>query len=532
VLFGLLGAVGISYFYARSMMLINTANRKSVQYEQQLEDLNKKLSLKKIPKNLRTKVMEYFYYASKKNSLMKMRDFSNLSLPLQKEIALYQNYEILKKIPLFKDLDRTEILNVISKLKTSIYMPGDRIVREGEKSKEMFIIHEGVVEINTKILVPQRNHNERSHYDMIRLKKGDYFGQEALMVHSKRTFNAIAIEFCLLSSFSKGDYEELESEFPGIGPRLKSGWRHYKNTKMGHLVEMLGKLDFFENFTEPELQKIGDEYLEELYVNPNKVILAPRKRSNALYIVLGGKVSCYENNEAMRVYVQDLKRMKNNNEDWTLIGGDTKEIDCLDNQILIFEKDKISLEKQRDKLRHVKDFFSGESFGSLDFDGNDVNCPYFYLSESGCRIGAITQILKFQMANDDPILYEKLKKNFMKTIPDYSLSNRKESLIELPLNHIRDNNSRRSSNISNPERASFGGSPGGLYNKANELYEVKEGFMRLEEDLKVFENLVSNTYTELSKIFSQLEIRSKVEEQSPSNNERSNLKENKKGEDE
>ena len=53
-------------------------------------------------------------------------------------------------------------------------MPGDKILREGEKGTEMFFIQEGMVEVLTKKSGMDRN---KHRLDRTFLKKGDYFGE-------------------------------------------------------------------------------------------------------------------------------------------------------------------------------------------------------------------------------------------------------------------------------------------------------------------------------------------------------------------
>jgi len=48
---------------------------------------------------------------------------------------------------------------------------------------------------------------------------------------------------------------------------------------------------------------------------------------------------------------------------------------------------------------------------------NEIRCNQYFVTDSGCRIGAITQSLKSQMAEDDPVLYEKLKYNMERCCP-------------------------------------------------------------------------------------------------------------------
>lgn len=56
-------------------------------------------------------------------------------------------------------------------------MPGDKIIREGEKGNEMFFIQEGKVEILIKKPTVKPDGEREMRYERICLDKGSYFGE-------------------------------------------------------------------------------------------------------------------------------------------------------------------------------------------------------------------------------------------------------------------------------------------------------------------------------------------------------------------
>ena len=118
VVIGLFGAVAMSYIFGLATVIMNSAYEENSRYQHQFEVLQRKLNISKVPCNLRAKVMEYFYYSWRKNQVLKkVDDFSELSIPLQRDIALYQHQEMVIKVPLFRELDPVEILSIIQKLR-------------------------------------------------------------------------------------------------------------------------------------------------------------------------------------------------------------------------------------------------------------------------------------------------------------------------------------------------------------------------------------------------------------------------------
>jgi len=111
----------MAYIFGLVTMIISRVHHDSSAFQEQLEDLKDKLRVNNIPHNLRIKAIEYLNYSWRKNRVIKKSDdFSELSLPLQRDIALYQHQEMLTKVPLFQDLDPVETLSIVQKLRSIV----------------------------------------------------------------------------------------------------------------------------------------------------------------------------------------------------------------------------------------------------------------------------------------------------------------------------------------------------------------------------------------------------------------------------
>ena len=112
------GSIFLGYMFGAIAMLINKMNNESIVKQAKIEDLDKRMRSCKIPKSLQEKVFEYFNFCWKKHLGNDMsRDFSDLSLPLQRDLLFYQHQELVLKVPLFKELEPLEVLAIIQKLK-------------------------------------------------------------------------------------------------------------------------------------------------------------------------------------------------------------------------------------------------------------------------------------------------------------------------------------------------------------------------------------------------------------------------------
>jgi signal-transduction protein with cAMP-binding, CBS, and nucleotidyltransferase domain len=117
---------------------------------------------------------------------------------------MYQ--DIIKNVPLFAELEVAEIIFIVKNLETDIYLPDDYIIHDEEVGNEMYFLIDGVAKI---VLKSQENSD-------IFIKKGEYFGEIALIIDSKRTADVISVDFTICEKFSRERYEKLNLEFPEI----------------------------------------------------------------------------------------------------------------------------------------------------------------------------------------------------------------------------------------------------------------------------------------------------------------------------
>ena len=83
--------------------------------------------------------------------------------------------ELLKRVPIFSDLDGKERERIASTMKQRTFQAGDTVTTEGQGGVGFFVIEDGVALVSV-------GGDERR-----RLGPGDYFGEVALLNQSVRT---------------------------------------------------------------------------------------------------------------------------------------------------------------------------------------------------------------------------------------------------------------------------------------------------------------------------------------------------------
>ncbi|KRX11005.1 Cyclic nucleotide-binding protein [Pseudocohnilembus persalinus] len=141
----IIGQTSLAILFANISVLIFKMNQKSAEYQLQLETLQNTLQTTELASDLKSRILEYFQYCWRKKK-PEISNFSDLSITLEREMLLVIHQKIVANVPLFSGLELSELLSIIQKLKTQVYMPNETIYRTNDISNEMFFISEGIIE--------------------------------------------------------------------------------------------------------------------------------------------------------------------------------------------------------------------------------------------------------------------------------------------------------------------------------------------------------------------------------------------------
>ena len=102
----------------------------------------------------------------------------------QKKREKYEDF--LKKVEILSTIDPYELMQISDALRTAVFHKNDYIIKEGELGDVFYILEEGEC-VATKVLEPGKGEKEIKGY-----KKGDYFGERALIKGEARYCNIVA----------------------------------------------------------------------------------------------------------------------------------------------------------------------------------------------------------------------------------------------------------------------------------------------------------------------------------------------------
>ncbi|XP_077019339.1 cyclic nucleotide-gated channel beta-3 [Tamandua tetradactyla] len=174
-----------------------------------MDDTIAYMNMYSIPKSVQKRVRTWYKYTWDSQRMLDESDLlETLPTTMQLALAVDMNFRTISKVDLFKGCDTQMIYDMLLRLKSILYLPGDFICKKGEIGKEMFIIKEGEVQVlggsdGTQVLVT--------------LKAGAVFGEISLLAAcggNRRTADVVAHGFANLLTLDRKTLQEILVHYP------------------------------------------------------------------------------------------------------------------------------------------------------------------------------------------------------------------------------------------------------------------------------------------------------------------------------
>ncbi|MGE5536867.1 MAG: cation:proton antiporter [Acidobacteriota bacterium] len=107
--------------------------------------------------------------------------------------------ELIRRFEMFRGLGDAEIHALARLFRPRLALPDEKIIRRGERGTHVFFISSGAVEV----VLPKKK---------VRLGRGDFFGEMALLAGRPRTADVIAMSYCQLLVLSAADFRRFLAE--------------------------------------------------------------------------------------------------------------------------------------------------------------------------------------------------------------------------------------------------------------------------------------------------------------------------------
>ncbi|XP_072426393.1 cyclic nucleotide-gated channel beta-3-like isoform X2 [Chiloscyllium punctatum] len=196
--------------------IIGKATTEFSYYQSSIDNTMNYMNAYSVSKCVQNRVRKWYEYTWESQGLLASSELlENLPVKMQLSIAIDQNYAIVSKVDLFKECDKQMTYDMLLKLKSVVYLPGDFVCKKGDVGKEMYIIKTGQVQVlggpdDKEVLVT--------------LKAGSVFGEISLLAGvggNRRTANVIASGFTNLFILDKKTLNEILMNYPDSQKVLK-----------------------------------------------------------------------------------------------------------------------------------------------------------------------------------------------------------------------------------------------------------------------------------------------------------------------
>ncbi|XP_056378268.1 cyclic nucleotide-gated cation channel beta-3 isoform X3 [Hyla sarda] len=189
--------------------VIGAATAGQSYYRASLDKAVSYMNTNKIPRQVQNRVRTWFEYTWDSQGMLDESELlEEMPTKMQLAIAMDVNLAIVNNVELFKGCDNQMIQDLLLKLKSIVYLPGDFVCKKGEIGREMYIIKQGAVQVlggpdDKKVLVT--------------LKAGAVFGEISLLSSgggNRRTANVVAQGFANLFILDKKCLSEILIHYP------------------------------------------------------------------------------------------------------------------------------------------------------------------------------------------------------------------------------------------------------------------------------------------------------------------------------
>lgn len=199
-----IGSVFWAVFIGSLTSYQETLDQDNSNFKEKQVQVEEWMNFRRLPQKLRQKVFTYLEVKFRGNLFSEKSILSELNPLLRKEVMKYNCMKLLRSVFLFHDVSDDFAMALISRMSFEIHTDGDRIIREGQQARKMFLISKGSARIKS------------TSYQLEQVvRKGSSFGEAGLLApFSKRPCDVIAEEVCEVYAIATEDFVEVAVEYP------------------------------------------------------------------------------------------------------------------------------------------------------------------------------------------------------------------------------------------------------------------------------------------------------------------------------
>ncbi|XP_041636596.1 cyclic nucleotide-gated cation channel beta-1 [Cheilinus undulatus] len=203
------GVFAFSIMIGQMRDVVGAATAGENYYRACMDSTIKYMNSYNIPREVQNRIKTWYDYTWKSQGMLDEQELLvQLPAKMRLDIAVDVNYAIVSKVALFQGCDRQMVFDMLTRLKSVVYLPGDFVCKKGEIGREMYIIKQGEVQV---VGGPDLQ------TVFVTIKAGSVFGEISLLAGgggNRRTANVKAHGFANLFILDKKDLAEILVHYP------------------------------------------------------------------------------------------------------------------------------------------------------------------------------------------------------------------------------------------------------------------------------------------------------------------------------
>uniref|UniRef100_A0A8C2KCS7 Cyclic nucleotide gated channel subunit beta 1b n=1 Tax=Cyprinus carpio TaxID=7962 RepID=A0A8C2KCS7_CYPCA len=204
-----IGVFVFSIMIGQMRDVVGAATAAQTKYRACVDNTVKYMASYRIPKDVQNRVKTWYSCTWQSQGMLDEQELlDQLPDKMRLDIAVDVSYNIISKVPLFQGCDRQMIFDMLKRLRSVVYLPGDYVCKKDEVGREMYIIKAGEVQV---VGGPD------GKTVFVTLKAGAVFGEVSLLAvggGNRRTANVVARGFANLLILTKKDLNEIMVHYP------------------------------------------------------------------------------------------------------------------------------------------------------------------------------------------------------------------------------------------------------------------------------------------------------------------------------
>uniref|UniRef100_A0A3Q2CX65 Cyclic nucleotide gated channel subunit beta 1 n=1 Tax=Cyprinodon variegatus TaxID=28743 RepID=A0A3Q2CX65_CYPVA len=220
------GVFAFSIMIGQMRDVVGAATAGENYYRACMDSTVKYMNSYNIPREVQNRIKTWYDYTWKIQGMLDEQELLiQLPAKMRLDIAVDVNYSIVSKVALFQGCDRQMVFDLLTRLKSVVYLPGDFVCKKGEIGREMYIIKQGEVQV---VGGPDLQ------TVFVTIRAGSVFGEISLLAGgggNRRTANVKAHGFANLFILDKKDLAEILVHYPESQKLLRKKKPEEKETR-------------------------------------------------------------------------------------------------------------------------------------------------------------------------------------------------------------------------------------------------------------------------------------------------------------